>query len=230
MKRKLTYLFTTLLVSSFALAQAASPARNTTTAASTATPAAPSATAPTRVGVIDIQAAIINTNEGRRDFEALAKKFDPKRSEITSLSEDIENLKKQLAAQQDKLNDEERGNRVRAIDQKTKNLQRVGEDAQTEFNTQRDDLVSRIGSKMIEVLRKYAETNNLAVVIDASNQGGGVLWASEQVNITPAIVNAYNAQSNVPAQAAPSAARPATRPSSLSTPRKPATGSTTPPK
>jgi outer membrane protein len=49
-----------------------------------AQPAAPAAAAPapavTKVGIINIQAAIVNSNEGQRDFETLQKKFDPKRA------------------------------------------------------------------------------------------------------------------------------------------------------
>jgi hypothetical protein len=88
---------------------------------------------------------------------------------------------------------------------------------------------------MLEVLRKYAESNSLAVVIDASNQSAGVLWAADQVNITPAIVAAYNAQSNVPAQPpsapGPSANRPpAKSPGASTTPKKTTPSTTTPPK
>ena len=236
MIRKPIFLFTlAFAVSSFAFSQAA----GTTAAAKSAAPATsasvPTGPAPTKVGVIDIQAAIFNTNEGRRDIETLAKKFDPRRAELNALNDEIENLKKQLTAQQDKLNDEERATRVRAIEQKQKNLQRLGEDAQADFQTQQNEFVNRIGQKMLEVLKKYAETNNLAVVIDASSQTAGVLYAAEQVNITPAIINAYNAQSPVPAQpagasGAPTSPRPGTKPVSPSTTKKPATGTTPPPR
>jgi Skp family chaperone for outer membrane proteins len=241
MTRKLLFISTlALALSAFTFAQTGVAG---TSAASAAAPAAASTTAasvptgppPTKVGVIDIQAAIFNTNEGRRDIETLAKKFDPKRAELNSLGEEIDNLKKQLAAQQDKLNEEERASRVRAIEQKQKNYQRLGEDAQADFQNQQNELVNRIGQRMLEVLRKYAETNNLAVVIDASNQSAGVLWAADQVNITPAIVAAYNAQSNVPAQPpsapAPAGSRPGAKPPAAgTTPKKPASTTTTPPK
>ena len=236
MTRKPIFLLTlAFALSSFVFSQAAGTAAATKATAPATSANVPTGPAPTKVGVIDIQAAIFNTNEGRRDIETLAKKFDPRRAELNALNDDIENLKKQLTAQQDKLNDEERATRVRAIEQKQKNLQRLGEDAQADFQTQQNEFVNRIGQKMLEVLKKYAETNNLAVVIDASNQTAGVLYASEQVNITPAIINGYNAQSPVPAQPAgasgvPAPSRQGTKPASPSTTRKPATGTTTPPR
>jgi outer membrane protein len=192
----------------------------------------PTGATPTKIGVVNIQGAIVSSNEGRRDFEALAKKFEPKQAELKSLNDEVESLKKSLAAQQDKLNEEERNNRVRAIEQKQKSLQRSLDDAKAEFETQQNDLANRIGGKMVDVIDKYARANNLAVIIDVSNPQTPVLWAAEQVNITPAVLEAYNTASGVaaPAVSAPSATRPttpSTRPATPA-PKKPATPGTTP--
>lgn len=205
MKRKIT--FATVL--SLALSAAAF----TQTAAAPAG-TAPAGPAPSKIGVINIQAAIVNTNEGKRDFEALQKKFEPKQAELKTLSDELDNLKKQLDAQGSKLSEEERASRVRTIEQKQKTLQRSLEDAQNDFQAQQSELANRIGQKLVDVLDKYAKANNLAMVVDASTQSSPVLWAAEQVNITPAIVDAYNAQSGIAAP--PTAPRPtgaaATRP------------------
>jgi outer membrane protein len=61
-----------------AVAQTGSPA-----AAAPAAPAtAPAPTGTTKIGVISVQDAILATNEGQKEFEALGKKFEPKRAEI----------------------------------------------------------------------------------------------------------------------------------------------------
>ena len=90
---------------------------------------------PVKVGIIDIQQAIIGTNEGARDFEALQKKFEPKRTELTGLNTEIENLKKQLNTQGDKMNEEAHATLVKSIETKQKSLQRSAEDAQNELST-----------------------------------------------------------------------------------------------
>lgn len=181
---------------------------------------------PNKIGVIDIQRAILATNEGRRDFEALTKKFEPKQVELKALNDEVENLKKQLAAQGDKLNQDELANRNRTIQQKEKNLQRLLEDAQQDFQTQQNELAQRIGGKMMQVIENYARANGIALVVDGSNPQSGLIWASDTTNIGQQIVNAYNAQSGVAAPP-PSAPRPAaTNPAA----KKPAPASTTPPK
>lgn len=183
--------------------------------------AANAAAAGSKIGVINIRAAIIATNEGKRDFDALNKKFEPKQGELKAANDEIENLKKQLTAQQDKLSDEERANRGRVIEQKAKSLQVNLENAEQDYVAQQNEIVNRIGSKMINVLEQYSKNNGLMLVVDASNPQSGLLYASESVNIGPAIVDAYNAQSGVAAPpaapgkatpAAPAAKKPATTP------------------
>lgn len=222
---KRTFLSTavlTLVLGAFSLAQAApaagSPARP---AATPATPAAttPSTTpvAPTgsvKVGIIDIQQAIIGTNEGARDFEALQKKFEPKRSELSSLNTEIDNLKKQLSTQGDKMNEDARGALVKQIESKQKVLQRTGEDAQTDYQQQQNEIAQRILQKMAPVIDKYAKANGYSLLFDSSNPWpqGPLLWATSGVDLTKVIVDAYNAQSGVAPPPRPAAAPAAGKP------------------
>lgn len=218
MNRKFTaLLFATVFVSMAAFAQA--PA--------TSAPAGP---APTKIGIINLQEAIVRTNEGARDLKALQDKFQPKRTELESLSKELDGLKQQLNTQGDKLNDEAKANLARSIETKQKTYQRTLEDAQGDFNNQQGEIANHIGGKLLEVLDKYAKENGYAVVLNVSDpQQTSVVWAGPQIDLTAQIVTAYNAQSNVPAPAAatpaakaPAAPRPtATTKPAPTTPRKP---------
>ena len=195
MKRKLIrFVLPAALLTVSALAQ------NGTAAAAPA-----STTGTTKIGIINIQEAILATNEGKRDFTALQKKFEPKQTELNSLNKEIENLQTQLKAQGDKLNEEARQNLVKNIETKQKTLQRQAEDAQSDFQSQQGEIANRIGGKIMEFIDKYAKQNGYTVIIDVSSQQSPVLWAGTSANITKAIVDAYNAQSNVAAPATPAA-------------------------
>ena len=180
-----------------------------------AAPAAAATTAPAggvKIGIINIQQAIALTNEGKRDIEGLEKKFDPKRQELQGLSKEVEDIQKQLDTQGSKLNDEARNNMVKSLETKRKSLQRQAEDAQNDYQGQQQELVNRIGTKLMEALDKYAKANGFALIIDVSGPQNPVLWAQPNVDVTQQVAAAYNATSPV---AAP-AARPAT---ASSTPR-----------
>lgn len=185
----------------------------TGTAAAASTPAAASATTG-RIGIINIQNAIIMTNEGRRDFKALQEKFEPTQTKLNNLNQEVENLKKQLQTQGDKLNEQARADLVKNIEGKQKTLQRQVEDAQSEFQGQQNDIASRIGGKLLEVLDNYAKQNGYSVILDVSGQQSPVLWAAATTDVTKEIVDAYNAKSGVPA---PPPNAPAPKPTASST-------------
>jgi outer membrane protein len=196
-----------LVVSGLAQQEAAKPATPPASASASSAP-------PTKIGIVDIQAAILATNEGRREFQALQTKYGPKQTELQKLNQEVEDLKKQLQAQGSKLSDNDRSNMVRDIETKQKSLQRQAEDAQTEFQQERDEVASKILQKLAPVLADYAKKRNYAVILDASQPWpqGEVVWAAEPVDLTQEIVQAYNSASGVAAPPnepnAPSAAKP----------------------
>jgi outer membrane protein len=187
-----------------------------------ATPAAPSSSATTttpvstgtRVGAINIEGAIFGCNEGRRDIEALLKKFEPKQNELKSQNDELESMKKQLSTQQDKLNEEALATLKKQIETKQKVFDRAVQDAQEEFGTQRQEIAGRVLQKMGPIVVKYATDNGFGMILDTTKQWpeSPVLMAGPALDITQAVVDIYNTQSGVPAPttaAKPAAPRPA---------------------
>jgi len=217
MKRTLARIVLPMVLMSVAFAQTGSAAP-TTAAGATGN----------KVGIINIQQCILLTNEGKRDVDALDKKFEPQRTSLQNLQKEVQAMQDQLKNQGDKLNEDARNKLVKDIETKQKSLQRQLEDAQAEYQSAQGELVNRIGGKLMEVLDKYAKANGFGMILDVSNPQSPVLWAGASSDVTQEIATAYNAQSNVPAQAstpaAPSASRPAgTTPRPAASATKPAT-------
>ena len=220
-----------VVIGTFACAQVTTAPAATAPAASNPAPTGP---VPTKIGVVNIQQAIQECAEGKKEIDTLQARFAPKQVELKTQSDDVEALKKQYQTQADKLSDDEKTSRAKAIDTKQKALQRNYEDAQAEFQQAEQDVINRIGSKMVGVLEKYANTNGFAVVLDVSNpQTSPVLWATQGTVITKELVDAYDKENPASATApapkpAGAAKQPAARPAA--TPAHPATASPTPKK
>lgn len=168
-----------------------------------ANPAAPAATAPAtaKIGIVDIQTTVLGCNEGRRDFEAAEKKFEPRAKELQGLQQEIENLNKQLNTQGDKLNDEAKGSLQKQISQKTTQYQRMGQDLQSEAQQQQQEIFQRIYPKVMKSLDEYAKGNGFTLVLDYGVLQQGVTWANPAIDITEEVMNRYNQVSGVPAPA-----------------------------
>ena len=198
-------------------------------------PAAPSAAAAgdttaaatgSKVGTINIEGAIFASNEGQRDFEALNKKLEPKQNELKNLNDEVESLKKQLNTQGDKLSEDARNNLVKQIEQKQKSLERSVQDARDDAQNQQNEIAQRILQKMAPIIVKYATDQGFGLIMDTSNPWpqGPVLWAGPSVDITKAVVDAYNVQSGVPAPVRPASKPAATGAGTGAKPAAPAAG------
>ncbi len=191
-------------------------------AAQTAATSAPAA-AP-KVAVIEFQAAVTSTNEFQRDFGDLQKKFEPQRTQLKALGDEVDSLTKQLQTQADKLSDAERASKAKTIDDKKKQAQRVAEDAQNDYQSAMQETFGKVASKVDELLNTYAKDQGFTLVIDATEQQQQpptVLYAAPSSNITKAIVDAYNVKSGVPAPP-PSAPAPAATSPKPAAPKAPA--------
>jgi outer membrane protein len=199
--------------------------------------AAPAGAAPavtstgTKVGTISMEQAIFATNEGRRDFEALSKKLEPKQNELKGQNDEIDALKKQLNTQGEHLNDDAKATLVKQIETKQKSLDRQLQDAREDAQNQQNEIAQRILQKLGPVLIKYASDNGFGVIIDTSQPWpqSPVVWWGEAVDVTKPVVDVYNAQSGVappPASSAtpakPTTSKPAGTTTKPATPVKPA--------
>jgi outer membrane protein len=208
MKRSLALILT--LASGFALSAAAQ------------TPAAPAAApGPAKIAVIAFQVAVAQTNEGQRNFADLQKKYDPKRQQLKTLSDEVDSLTKQLQAAGDKLSPAEQQSKASAIDIKKKQLDRDFQDTQTDFNQEMQDVYNALASKVYDVMQSYAELKGYTLVLDVSQQQSPVLYASTATNITKEIIDAYNVKSGIPAPPA-GAGVDAPKPATRTAPRAPA--------
>jgi outer membrane protein len=227
------FLATAVILTISALAQTSSAATPSGPAA-TPSAAAPIVMTGTKVGAISIEGALFGCNEGRRDLEALLKKFEPKQNDLKTQNDELDALKKQLNTQGPSLNEEAAANLKKQIESKQKLFDRAVQDAQEDFGTQRQEIASRILQKMAPMIGKYAQDNGYGMIIDTSRQWpeSPVLMAGAGLDITPAVVDLYNVQSGVAAPAATGAARPAAKPSTGTTtkPAVPATPAPTTPK
>jgi outer membrane protein len=165
-----------------------------------------------KIATINMQQTILASNEGRRYFEALNLKFEPKEVELKRLSEEIDGLKKQLDTQQSMLNDEARGKLVASIESKKKNLDRATQDTQEDFDSQRREVVNTLLTNLAPIIQKYFNEKHYSLLLDTSQPWpqGLVVMASPATDITQQVLEAYNTVSGVPARApSNSAAKPA---------------------
>jgi outer membrane protein len=163
---------------------------------------------PTKVGVVDLQSVIIKTKDGERAAAELKAKFGPKQAELEKQQQAITALETQLRNGQNTMSDENKQKLIREIDQKSNLLKRDTEDANTDSEQDQQRVMGELVPKILSVLNKYASENGFAVVFDISSQQTPVLFASNSVELTRALIDAYDKSSTLTTPAAPASPKP----------------------
>jgi outer membrane protein len=193
-----------LIASAAALAQAA--------------PAAGAAASAKSVGIINLRGAIGSTAEGKQASAELQSQFAPRSTEIDNLTKQINDLQQKLQAGQGKLSQDEEARLTAEGQRATQKLERRRTEFQDDASAAQQDVLERIGRKMVDVLDRYARENGFSVILDTSGQNSPILYASNQIDVTQDIIRLYDqaypvktgAGSAAPATPKPAAPKPAT--------------------
>ena len=148
-----------------------------------------------KIGVINIQESIGKSAEGKKAFADLQKKYQPREQDLQRQQQDITALQDQLQKQAMTLSDEERARLSRDLEEKQKIFKRASEDANTDFQGDSQEVVRRVGQKMLRVISEYAQQNNFVLVID--NAQIPVYYAAKETDLTDEIVKRYDAANPV---------------------------------
>jgi outer membrane protein len=186
---------------------------------------AQSAPPPTKIAIINIQAAIAATKDGQKAQADLQAKFAPMRERLEKKNAEIESDKAALQRGSNAMSAEQKEKLMRDIDQKTKSLNRDAEDAQAEVDQETGRIMQELGGRMMTILNKYARDNGYALVMDVPPQQTPVLYAAD--DLTETMVKLYD--QNAPAAPAAAPAKPAAAsPSPAAAPKTPAAAPSSP--
>ncbi len=174
---------------------------------------------PTKIAIIHVQNAILQTKDGQKAAGDLTTRFAPKKAEIEKKNSDIAALQEQLRKGSATMSEDAKNKLVRDIDANQKSLTRETEDAQSDLDQEQSKIMQELGNKMMAVIEKHATTNGFAVVLDVSNPQTPVLWAASAIDITPEIVKLYD-QANPGSAAASPAGAPKPPPATMPTSQK----------
>jgi Skp family chaperone for outer membrane proteins len=213
MKRTLVFALAAGLATSSLAAQTASPS-----APAPAGPAAPAAPVPqalpTKVAIIVFEQAVVATNEGQRAMADVQKKYEPQKTKIEAQGKDLDAEKAKLKALPANGPDGPRAALITSIDAKEKQLNFDAEAATTAYQTDLQEAYGKVAQKVGGAAVKYAQDNGFNLLLNvggSQNAPNPVLWFDTQrMDITQAVINAYNASSGIaaPPPSAPSANHP----------------------
>ena len=176
----------------------------TPAAAQTQTPAPATAARPTGgIAIINIQAALIGTQEGQQGAQALQQQFLPIQNQLQTLGQEVADLQRRLREGQRTLSQAAQLELQSSIDSKTKQGRRLEEDLQEDSQRAQNALLARLSEKMGSIIQQYAQQNGISLIVPVNPQSPPI-YVGPGVNITQAVVQIYDQKH--PVATAPAAA------------------------
>ena len=178
----------------------------------------PLSNGPTKIATIQWDATLLSTKDGKAAQAELEKKLGPKQQELQKREEDIRGMQDQLTRGGTTMSDTKKAGLQRDIETGTKTLQRDSQDFQDEAQAEERKVYVELSDKMQPIVKKFCIDNGYTLLLNVSDMNSNVLWAADGIDITAAVIDAYD--KTAPAAPAPPKA---------TAPKAPAAGGAKPP-
>jgi outer membrane protein len=141
-----------------------------------------------KVAVINLQKAVLESDEIKKASNDLEAKFKPRQQELEKLQSEIQVIQQQLQSNAGKLNPQAEADLNAQGAKKQRDLQRKGEDLQADVDRERNEILGKSTQKMGAVVKKLAEEKGYDLVVDISN----TIYFKPALEITNDALAAYN--------------------------------------
>jgi outer membrane protein len=144
------------------------------------------ASAQTKVGVINVQRAVLETAEIKKASAGLEAKYKPRQAEMEKVRLELEGVQQKIQA--GRLSPQQQADLTAQGQRRQRDLQRMGEDLQAEVEAERNEILSKSSQRMQEVVKKVAEEKGLDLVVDVTN----AVFFKPALEITNDAITAYD--------------------------------------
>lgn len=185
--------------------------------------AAPRLYAQVRFAVVDMQRALIETNEGRRAKTQLKKLFESRQEQLNSRQEALKRMKEDIEKQKNVVSRDALEKRMGEYQQEFVKLQQNYLEYQQELAQKEAELTKSILVNLQGIVRQIGTSEGYTGIFDS----GSVIWAPTHLDLTDRVIQEYNQAHPGGAAARPAGAGAApaggARPAGGTGPARPAT-------
>lgn len=145
-----------------------------------------------KIGVVDLQRAINETEDGRQAKRRLKKLFDERQKSLNAAQESLKAQKESLERQQDVLAEDALKKKVEKYQADLMELQNEYVQYQQELTQKEAELTGKILEKMQAILRRIGQSDGYTLIVEANE--GGIVWVPNNLDLTDVLIQRYNKQ------------------------------------
>ena len=146
------------------------------------------AAAQSKVGVINLQKAVLESAEIKAASAAMEARYKPRVARIDQLNKDIAGISDNLQKNAGKLTPQAEASLNTDGQRKQREAQRLQEDLQSDVDRERNEILGKASTKMQEVVKQVAEAKGLDLVVDVPY----AVYFKAALDITNDVIAAYD--------------------------------------
>lgn len=159
-----------------------------------ASKASPGAPMP-RMAYIDMQAAILKTEEGKTAKSRIEKEAEAKKTDLLNQQNELKKLDDEFQAQQAVLSEEAKAGKQKEFQSKLQNMRTAQMNFEQEVRQKEMQETQKIFQNLSGVIDEIAKKKNYDLVFERGS--GALLYAAKIDDITEEVVSLYNSKHKV---------------------------------
>jgi outer membrane protein len=144
--------------------------------------------APAKVAIVNMQRAVIESEEMKKASTDMEAKYKPRQLAAQKIETELQGIQQQLQTGQGKLTPQAEQDLQATGQRRQRELQHLSEDLQNDVQAERNDILQKAALKMQEVVKKLAEEKGYDVVVDTQV----TIYFKPALEITNDAIAAYN--------------------------------------
>jgi outer membrane protein len=148
------------------------------------------AAAATKIGIINIQRCISESNEGKRISESLQKDIAAMQQRYDKAQKELKELQKEIEKQSLMLSLDAKESKQREYNKKSRELNYLNEDLSEEASKAEQNARIRVLQVLNVIIKNIAEQDGFDLILEGSS--AGVLFASDVLDITNQVIKEMN--------------------------------------
>jgi len=149
------------------------------------------AAAETKIGYIDLQRALNESEAGKKAKEEFKVQVDRLQAKLKRQKDQIDDLKSRLEKKSLVMKEEERNNLEEDYRKKLRDFERNYKDTQADLQRKDSEMTGVIVRQLQGIIRDYGEREGYTVILETSSNA--VVYGAKDADVTEAIIRLYNA-------------------------------------
>ena len=143
-----------------------------------------------KIGVVDFQQVIQESEAGQQVQERIQKQGRKMESDLQELGQQIEELQKQLSRDSMVMNKKKRQEKQREMEIKRYDFQSKKEEYESEFRQMQSELVGKLQAEILSIAEEIGETEGYLLIVEKN----AAVYYPDSIEITDKVIKAYNEQ------------------------------------